>query len=208
MSDPTTPDGAGGAAEMTLERLRSILDAYGASPDRWPPEERTAAVLLLDRSEDARLAHAEAMHLDIALDHANAPGPAPDLVARLYRRGTARQGLSARIAAMLPGWLSGGTRAPWMRPAAFALTMALGIVIGLAIPRGGDPGADRPQTARPAVGVVAAFEPDTATDDGDEDGAAVLILLDLDSGSREDFDSGDAEGSETETRPLDDIPLI
>ncbi len=208
MSNPTTPDGAGGATEMTLERLRAILDAYGAAPDRWPPEERTAAVLLLDRSEDARPAHAEAMHLDIALDHANAPGPAPELVARLHRRGIARQGLSARIAAMLPGWLSGGTRAPWTRPAAFALTMGLGIVIGLAIPRGGDPGADRPQTARLAVGAVTAFEPDAAAGDGDEDGVSVLILLDLDSGSQEDSDSGDAEGTENENRPLDDIPLI
>ena len=35
---------------MSLERLRALLDAYGANPDRWPPEERMAALALLEQS--------------------------------------------------------------------------------------------------------------------------------------------------------------
>lgn len=206
MSDsPNQPPG------MSVERLREIFDAYGASPNRWPADERTAAVLLLDDSEAARAAHAEALRLDIALDRFNAPPPPPDLAARLYRHGAKRLGFSQRIAAMLPGWLSGATRARLMPPAAFALTMVLGILVGLAIPRGADPGVSRGETAQVATLPAAPFEPDAPTEGGDEDSVSVLVLSELDSGLREEFDSTEtngADGGSNGNSPLDDIPLI
>ncbi len=107
MSDPNTPDHPHGPPEMSLERLRAILDSYGARPERWPAAERTAAVLLLDSSEQARRAHAEAMRLDIVLDHANAPPPPPELADRLHRRGASGRRILPSMADRLSGRFAG-----------------------------------------------------------------------------------------------------
>jgi len=65
-------------------RLRQILDAYGARPERWPEAERAAARALLASSPAARAAQADAARLDALLDAAPAP-PAPpaELAARI-----------------------------------------------------------------------------------------------------------------------------
>lgn len=49
---------------MTLDRLREILDAYGADQDRWPAAEREAVLALLAASPEARAAARAAMALD------------------------------------------------------------------------------------------------------------------------------------------------
>ena len=53
---------------MSPDRLRSILQAYGADPRRWPAEERGPAEALLARSAEARGAVREAAALDTLLD--------------------------------------------------------------------------------------------------------------------------------------------
>lgn len=39
---------------MNMDRLRQLLKTYGASPDRWPDEDRDAARKLLAENPDAR----------------------------------------------------------------------------------------------------------------------------------------------------------
>jgi len=68
---------------MTLQRLRQLLDAYGATPDRWPTEERAAAVALLASSVEARAQQDEAARLDVVLDLAPPVSPAAALADRI-----------------------------------------------------------------------------------------------------------------------------
>jgi hypothetical protein len=69
---------------MTPERFRSITEAYGASPDRWPAGERAAAQALLDaRDPRALAALADARALDGALDAYAISAPGDALVRRI-----------------------------------------------------------------------------------------------------------------------------
>jgi len=213
MTDPVN-QGGNGQSGMTAERLREILDAYGASPNRWPPEERTAAVLLLDNSEDARAAHAEAMRLDIVLDHANAPPPSPELADRLHLQGAKQRTLWARIATRLPGWLTGsGTQPGALRPVSFALTMVLGVLIGVAVPDGGDPGAAPDRTAQiaPLAGEPADTGGTEPAGTAPDRGIPVLALIDIVDGPEADTpntETIETNGTSNSSGPLDDIPLI
>jgi hypothetical protein len=64
---------------MTLERLRTLIAAYGANPARWPLAERPAAEAFLARSPEARAALADAEPLDTLLDAVPALSPSPVL---------------------------------------------------------------------------------------------------------------------------------
>jgi hypothetical protein len=70
------------ASTMTLDRLRELLDAYGASPERWPPAERSAAAALLSESNAARGLRDEAARLDALLDLVPARQPSHQLIER------------------------------------------------------------------------------------------------------------------------------
>jgi len=68
---------------ISAERLRSIIAIYGASADRWPEDERDAALALSARSEPARAAREAAAGLDAALDGLHPPPPTDALAARV-----------------------------------------------------------------------------------------------------------------------------
>ncbi len=53
---------------LSLERAIAILDAYGASPARWPKAERDAMQMLLMRSPQLRAHRDAAASLDSSLD--------------------------------------------------------------------------------------------------------------------------------------------
>lgn len=53
---------------VTLDRLAQLLDAYGGDPTRWPEQERTAALQLIEASPDAQAMQRTALELDQALD--------------------------------------------------------------------------------------------------------------------------------------------
>jgi anti-sigma factor RsiW len=63
---------------MTLDRLRTLLDAYGAGPAHWPDAEREAALALIARSPEARAAVEAARALDALIDRW--PNPAADAI--------------------------------------------------------------------------------------------------------------------------------
>lgn len=56
---------------MTIERLRQILDAFGADPARWPKAERDAALALLAASPEAQRLREEARRFDALLNEAS-----------------------------------------------------------------------------------------------------------------------------------------
>lgn len=75
-----------------LERLRDVLDAYGAELERWPAAERDALSAVLARSAAARRLREDAARLDAALDALPAVLPSPDLEARILAAASAAAG--------------------------------------------------------------------------------------------------------------------
>jgi len=101
---------------MTVDRLRELLDAYGASPTRWPEAERASAQKLVAESAAARELQREADALDRLLDALPAGDASPALVSRVLggapgrraRRATrwvAAAALPLAAAAALGFWL-------------------------------------------------------------------------------------------------------
>ncbi len=196
---------SGQHGEVTLARLREILAAYGASPRRWPADERDGAETLLASSLKAREAVTEAARLDDVLDHDPAPVPSPELAARIHRYD---------ITAPAPGvwprlgrWLNDSYAAvafkPVALPAAVVLATLVGLTVGLALPRTGGLTPSLPEAvvvaeAEPAIddevfGTVA-----TAAEDTDVDG---------------DFWAGNVPLAEAPSEPdgagtLDEFPTI
>lgn len=107
---------------MSLARFASIVDAYGAVPDRWPPVERDAALALLEASLEARALLERAATLDRLLDALPAPGPSAALRAAILRRAPGRARLTARSVV--------ASRAA---AAALAASLVLGMVAGAAL---------------------------------------------------------------------------
>jgi hypothetical protein len=74
-------------SHMTIDRLRALLDAYGADPDHWPQEERAAAEALLAQSIEAQRYRDASLQLDALLDLAPADEPSRPLVERILAVG-------------------------------------------------------------------------------------------------------------------------
>ncbi len=178
MGENETPDGP----ELDLDRFQAIVKAYGASPDRWPAEDRARALSLLAHSADAKRFHAAAERLDTVLDSA-APPP-PDAVFAERIRGLPRRRPEAASAYRESGY------AVLRRIAAVLLVGLVGVAIGLAIPRGGSSGGGGADRAGPAaIAAAPAFEGEVSVADlpvdgmlgadaPDADGVLVLGLID------------------------------
>jgi len=61
--------------KLTVDRLETLLDAYGADLARWPEPLVPEARSLIGRSNEARRLHAEALALDRLLSKASTPEP-------------------------------------------------------------------------------------------------------------------------------------
>lgn len=116
---------------ISLQRFEQLLDAYGASPQRWPDHERAAALQLLEQSAHAVQLMQNARWLDQQLDQL----PAPDFLQLSTK--LLQQSLPARQKSMteqLMGWLlplQQHSFAMFWRPAALAcVPLMLGLVMG------------------------------------------------------------------------------
>ena len=120
---------------MKLERLQTLLETYGADPQRWPEDERAPALQLLKSSPSAEALAAEQRRLDAALDAWEPAVPALDMGA-LEARLPGRRDLLDQILE----WLLPSEGAAWWQPvSAAACTLALGVALGssLAAPDAG-----------------------------------------------------------------------
>ena len=117
---------------ITLDRLRGVLEAYGAEPERWPAEERAAATALIESSGEARSLFSEAAALDRMLDRLGAPQVSPGLAARVRGIETPpRLGRLGPVLTALGEWLQPGTRFAWQ--GAVAAAAVIGIVAGIGL---------------------------------------------------------------------------
>ncbi len=120
-------------SEMTTERVRSLIDAYGADPERWPAGERDAARRLVHADPVLAAELAEAASFDALLDALPAPAPRPALRVSLNAiPDRVRLRWSDRLATLWP------FGAPWGPAAGLVAAALFGIVIGVTVP---DPAA-------------------------------------------------------------------
>lgn len=124
-------------APMSLERLRAVLDAYGAAPAHWPQAERAAADALIDSSADARAIVAQAAQLDALLDLVHPPAPTTALAQRLQSRRFGWRGLRAvawceAFGRRMGRWMT----SPKHQAAAVAGALLLGLLLGTEINAG------------------------------------------------------------------------
>jgi hypothetical protein len=114
------PDGA-----MSLDRLREILEAYGAGAERWPAADRGAMLALLNHSSEARALRDRAYALDRVLDRMDAPPPSESLfdAVAAMRPAAPRSTKRARIAPL----------GRFLLPSALAASIAVGVFIGFGV---------------------------------------------------------------------------
>jgi len=117
---------------VTLSRLKTLLDAYGATPGCWPKEERAAARVLIGTSSEARILVEEAAALDSLLDKFPEPEVSAALTSRVRSMGIPaieRQadGLFARLTDLL--W----PQTPRGWKGAVAIAGMLGMVAGIGL---------------------------------------------------------------------------
>lgn len=120
----------------TLDRLRAVLDAYGAEPARWPASERDALASLVAASAEARRLQADAARLDSVLDALPAAMPAPGLEDRILaaaRSATTTPRVASLEAARAQRDASTRRRGGWLAaalPLAAAAALAAWLVTG------------------------------------------------------------------------------
>ena len=147
---------------MTEARLRDIIASYGASPQRWPADERVQALALLARSEAVQAHYDAAVRLDADLALLQPPAPSDALAERLA---------DMMPAPAAPAVNSRKQRQNVWRPAAIAASLLLAFALGLLLP---SPLREQPVTPPDQIAVA-----DVQPNDTDLASLADLAVIDL-----------------------------
>jgi hypothetical protein len=116
---------------MTLDRLRLLIDAYGADPARWPEPERAGAATLLAASDEARALVAEAAALDRLLARYDNPAEGAINQLRLVAAITSQpQGAAAPAGGLPRPANQNQITLGWPNFAALAAAAIVGFVVG------------------------------------------------------------------------------
>lgn len=179
---------------MTEDRLRDIIASYGASPQRWPADERVQALALLARSEAVQAHYDAAVGLDADLALLQPPDPTEALKDRIADLTPANAARSLH---------SGKQRPNVWRPAAIAASLLIAFALGLLLP---SPLREQPTDPQP---VAATNVPvDEAISENDVTTLADVAVIDL---ADDDLAASDIEEddlvSALATEQLAAIPL-
>ena len=114
-------------ARMSRQAFERLLNVHGANLAHWPPDERAAAMELLQEDAQACTLLDEARALE-ALLAADTPPPPP---AGLQQRIMAAAGISGGRAATPERKAANDTHLPWWMAAPLAASLLLGVWLGL-----------------------------------------------------------------------------
>jgi negative regulator of sigma E activity len=113
---------------MGMNRLRELLEAYGADPGRWPADERPAAIALLRDDPEAQRLQRRAAAIDSLLDRATPIAPPIIDAEKLVAAITAEPQKTAEIVTLRPARRpSPGTF--WLKVASLAAAAAIGFLV-------------------------------------------------------------------------------
>ncbi len=120
---------------MNIERVKTIIEAYGGDPSRWPQDERDEALAMLGQSDALESLLEDARRLDAVLDEITPPD-APTHALRMRILRAAEQTSGHTFIEGFVDWLLDGTpRDRVLRPAmASLLPLLLGFALGVAAP--------------------------------------------------------------------------
>jgi hypothetical protein len=146
---------------MTPPRLAALLDAYGASPSRWPGPERASAAALISSNSDLQAEADRAEDLDAILDRA----PMVTVPAELYERvlaGFDRVAARPSVRRFLNkvAYVVWPDAPLWQPSTALAMSLVAGLVLGAMTPVAS--GA----TPHRSSDMTVAFEMPQSSDDG------------------------------------------
>lgn len=149
---------------MNIERFKTLTEAYGANPARWPEAERVAALLFAEQSAEARAVLQEALDFDRLLDGAETQPVTRALEDRILAAFPERKQTPARwfaTFAVPARWLP----ARWLPAAAVAGSLVLGLLVGAALP--GLVGVNDAASIDPALIALGGGDDEPWTDMGD-----------------------------------------
>jgi hypothetical protein len=118
---------------VELRRFSAIIDAYGAAPERWPADERDAALALSQLSLPAARALGQARALDAALSRMTAPDLEADTARFVSLHSAIVSAARARGTSWASRWLGFDLSPAQLWPSLAGLTVAtlLGFAVGL-----------------------------------------------------------------------------
>lgn len=117
-------------SEMTETRLLDIIASHGARPERWPEQERAAALRALESAPEAKRAMAAAAELDALLARHETPSPSLSLHTRIAAIPDRRP---ARLSEMIRDYWPFG--AIWQPACGLAFAAVIGVMVGIGLPR-------------------------------------------------------------------------
>ncbi|MBI4516918.1 MAG: hypothetical protein HY699_14000 [Deltaproteobacteria bacterium] len=141
---------------MTATRLRELLAAYGADPERWPLEERDEALALLAQSEQARRWQEAGSQLDSLLDLVPAKMPSPELLERILAATPPTRTPPRRTALSAFGAAVRARPRVWRYTGAAALPLAAAAALVLWLQSAPTPAPERAPVAIAELGVYQA----------------------------------------------------
>ena len=117
---------------METERLKEIIECYGADQSHWPAAERVAAARLLDTNDETRAQIKDAARLDALLDEFQ-----PPIVSQALKRKIlliTRPGSIERLFRWVTPDLESLLPTIWRPLLAATMPLALGMVLGFTYP--------------------------------------------------------------------------
>ncbi|MEM1401170.1 MAG: hypothetical protein AAGF58_14885 [Pseudomonadota bacterium] len=121
---------------MDSDRFRQLLESYGANLDRWPSEEKQAALDLLARSTELQDLQRQSRELDLLLDAWEVPSPSPELYQSVLppKSVAIRKPVKAFLIEKLMDGMSGWIVRPMAATAMAASIVASGFFTGYMVP--------------------------------------------------------------------------
>ena len=116
---------------MGMDRLRELLEAYGAEPGRWPAKDRAAALALLAGNEEARRLQKQAAAIDGLLDRATPIGPPIIDAELLVASVTATPQKTAEVVTLRPAARRSSGGSFWLKVASLAAAAMIGFLVGV-----------------------------------------------------------------------------
>lgn len=111
---------------MNVQRVRELIEAYGADAARWPEAERDAARALARATPELANALAEAERLDDVLRRSPAPWPSAELRDRVIAAAAASGLTPKRVR-------TGFRRLAWILGAGWATAAVAGSIAGVGL---------------------------------------------------------------------------